>query len=87
MGPYVKRLIIHKMSHDAIPDGGGIADGLKFLSDKTAISNGAKAAKEWVEEAIRAVKSAPNNRFGDDDEAIAGEILRQIEAKKLSNKP
>lgn len=81
MGPNVKKLIIRKMSVDAIPSNGGLADGLKFLSSAESIRNGCRDATQWVADAIAAVKAAPNNHFGDDDEAIAGEILRQIEER------
>jgi len=82
MGPNVKKLITHKMSRDAIPDGGGFADGLSFLSNPERMAKAARAATEWVEHAIAIVKTAPDNPYGDDDEAIAGEILRQIDERK-----
>ncbi len=78
-GPNVKRLIVRKMSTDAIPGGGGLADGLRFLTDPARIRDSAREATAWVFAAIDAVKAAPDNPFGDDDEAIAGEILRQID--------
>ena len=78
-GPNVKKLIVRKMSTDAIPPGGGLAAGIKFLSSKENIVAGAKAATQWVEAAIAAVKSAPDNPFGNDDEAIAAEILHRLE--------
>jgi hypothetical protein len=42
----------------------------------------AREATAWVEQALAAVKSARDNPYGDDDEAIAGEILRQVEARQ-----
>lgn len=85
MGPNVKRLIAHKMATDAIPANGGFADGLRFLSSAESIRNGCRAATAWVQDAIAAVKAAPDNPFGD-DEAIAGEILQQIEARKAGRR-
>lgn len=82
MGPNVKKLICQKMAKDAIPPQGGMADAIKFLSDKESIIAKAKEAQEWVLSAISAVKTAPGNPYGNDDEAIAGEILQQLEAKK-----
>lgn len=81
-GPNVKRLICHKLSVDAVPAGGGFASAIEFLSDQERIINGARAATDWVQTAIAAVKAAPGNPYGDDDEAIAGEILRQIDERK-----
>lgn len=81
-GPNVKKLIARKMSVDAIPSGGGLADGIKFLMSPGRIVAAAREATAWVETAIAAVKAAPDNSFGDDDEAIAGEILRQLEVRR-----
>lgn len=82
-GPNVNKLIASKMSRDAIPPGGGFADGIKFLSSKQAIVAGAKRATEWVDAAIRAVREAaePNPWKNATDEEIAAEILRGIEAR------
>ncbi len=83
-GPNVKRLIVHKMSVDAVPSGGGVADAVKFLSDATGIVVAARSATVWVESAILVVRQAaePNPWRSADDETIADEILRQIEARK-----
>lgn len=87
-GPNVRRLIVHKMSVDAIPAGGGLADGVKFLSDPKGIVATAKAATEWVQQATATVRAAaePNPFRDQDDEAIAGEILRQIGERKRGSR-
>ena len=77
IGPNVKRLIAHKMSVDAIPPGGGLSDGFSFLLSGK-LGESAKNASEWVKDAIRIVKTAPDNPYGDDDEAIAGALLSKI---------
>ena len=86
IGPNIKMLIATKMATDAIPAGGGFADGVRFLSSKESIIAGAKAATEFVKLAIQAVRQAgdPNPWRNATDEEIAGELLRQIEAKKKS---
>lgn len=80
----VGKLIIHKISLDAIPAGGGVADGIAFLSDKKKISAGFQSARSWVAAVIKAVRLAgePNPFKDADDETIAGEILKRIEEKK-----
>ncbi len=78
LGPNVKKLIIRKMSHDMVPDGGGFVDGLQALQGDLA-ERGRKASA-WVEQAIDAVKLATDNPYGDDDERIAEKILREIES-------
>jgi hypothetical protein len=84
MGPNFKKLVCEKMSRDAIPPGGGVGDAVKFLSDPKRIIAGAKAAQEWVAQAIAVVRtgSEPNPWKNADDEAIAGEILKGVEKKR-----
>lgn len=77
----INRLIARKISIDAIPKGGGIQDAIGFLMNPTAIYETAKREEEWVGEAIQAVKYAPDNPYGDDDEVIAGVILEEIEKR------
>ena len=81
-GPNVKKLIVRRISMLAVPDGGGCADAIGWLTSPDSVSKTVREATEWVKEAIGVVKTAPDNSFGDDDEAIAGEILRQIEEKQ-----
>jgi hypothetical protein len=68
------------MSRDAVFDDGGIMGGIKFLQGD--LKAAAREAQAWVRDVIAAIKAAPDNLFGDNDEAIAGEILRQIDAKQ-----
>jgi hypothetical protein len=82
MGPNVKKLLIHKMSCDLVPSGGGMAGAIASLVKPGNLSVVAKKAMEWVSAAVAVVKTTPDNPYGDDDEAIAGEILRQIDEKK-----
>ena len=79
LGPNVKRLVILKMSRDAIPDGGGLADGIEFFTNsekRKAIMDGAVV---WGKLAIQAVHEAsePNPWKNADDETIAGELVRR----------
>ena len=87
MGPNVKRLIAHKVSLDAVPRGGGLVDAVAFLKDTERLSACTHEAIAWVEAALEAVKAAPGNPYGDDDEAIAGELLRRIETRKKGTAP
>jgi hypothetical protein len=79
-GPNVKRLIAIRIGNAAIPNGceNPMGEGLAFLVDRDRVTQAARAATRWVEEALAAVKSAPDNPYGDDDEVIAGELLRRI---------
>jgi hypothetical protein len=82
--PNLRRLIFHKMSLDAIPKGGGVADGIKFLSDRAGMVKSLHTADEWVKAAILAVRNAgePNPWRDKPDEDIAGELLRKIEERR-----
>lgn len=78
LGRNLKRLLAIKVSRDAIPNGGGFADGLDFLMNPQRIKEVSLKALEWCDQAIAAVKSAPDNPYGDDEEVIAGVILDRM---------
>jgi hypothetical protein len=81
-GPNVNRLIVRKVSLLAVPSDGGLKDAVDLFAIPGRLVSLSRQATEWVDAAIAAVKAAPDNPYGDDDEAIAAEILRRIEAKK-----
>lgn len=81
-GKNVKKLIVRRMSVDAVPSGGGLQSAIDYLMSPSKIAESAKSATKWVFEAIDVVKTAPDNPYGDDDEAIAGAILARLEEKK-----
>jgi hypothetical protein len=89
IGPNVKRLLFTKMAKDAIPDGGGLAAGVNFLSKKENISAGFKAARKWTEQVIQLVRTAaePNPWKDASDEEIAGEVLRRLEERERAGRP
>lgn len=83
-GPNVRKLTVVKMSRDAIPDGGGVADGIAFFTDRDKRRRIMADADAWVGTSIQAVREATGyNPWREaDDETIAGEILRRIEERK-----
>ena len=58
-----------------------IMHAMAFLTSKDKIIDGFRQASIWVFTAIDAVRSAPDNTYGSDEE-IAGEILRRIEERR-----
>jgi hypothetical protein len=80
-GPNVRKLIVRRMSFLAVPNGGGLPDAIALLLDPSRLGRVAREAAAWVEESLALVKATSGNPYGDDDEAIAAEILRQIERK------
>jgi hypothetical protein len=85
IGPNVKKLIIYRISFAAIPKGGGVADGIRFLADNDKIKKAMFESYNWVKSAIQVVRQAakPNPWIDSTDEEIAEEILRKIEERKL----
>lgn len=83
-GPNLSKLAAHKLSVDAIPKGGDFMDGVNLLLDKDRLAQSAREAMAWAREAVRLIRQAaePNPWKSATDEEIAGELLRQIQAKK-----
>jgi len=84
----IQRLMVEKMGLDAVPPGGNDVDVLRFLQTPGALSTSAIAAREWVTGAILAIRQAnePNPWKFSSDEAIAEEILRQVQARRSTNR-
>jgi hypothetical protein len=90
IGPNVRRLIVRKMALLAIPVGSGkesFSLGLDVITNREKFSSIAAQASDWVRRAIKTMKTAPDNPYGDDDEAIAGAILEGIEQREKEMKP
>lgn len=84
IGPNAKKLLAHFIAREAVPAGGGLADGLNFLTDPDRRRQGLERAMSEMEMALEAVKLAPDNPYGNDDEVIAAAILERVEMKKAS---
>lgn len=83
VGPNMRKLIANKMAVDAVPPGGGIQAAIASLKPELMRENWRNAFL-WAVSAIMAVRSAPDNAFGLDEEVIAGEILKQIAERKAA---
>lgn len=81
LGPNLKRLLAIVTAKIAIPPGGGLADGMRVLTTPGAMVNAARQGLVQVDQMIAAVRSAPDNPYGDDEEIIAGAILAQLEER------
>lgn len=82
MGQNARELLAYFVAREAIPNGGGLAAGLNFLVDPVARRRGTQRGILAMQAALAAIKAAPDNPYGDDDEAIAGAILREVQRKK-----
>ncbi len=78
-GPYVKKLIVRRMAQLMVPDSGGFADAMHELAAPGNIGKRNREATAWVEVALEAVRTAPDNPY-EDDEAIAKAVLEAIES-------
>jgi hypothetical protein len=81
LGPNIKRLMAFKVARDAIPNGGGFAAGMTLFTEPGRLAELSRAALEWVDQAIAAMRSAPDNPYGDDEETIAGVILAELDKR------
>ena len=86
IGPNVKRLWAAFVAREAIPPGGDLGSGINFL---IGLGNGdpqskaaLKRARENVESALDAIKAAPDNPYGDDEEAMAAAIMAKVDERK-----
>lgn len=81
IGPNAKKLLSYRMAQLAIPDGTPhpIAAGARAILDPGRFAQLSREAADWVQAAIAVVKTAPDNPYGEDDEAIAGELVRRLE--------
>lgn len=80
IGPNVRKLIARKAAFDAVPAGGNLGDFVDFINSGN-FADSLKLAAQWVKEALRIFKTAPDNPFGDDNEAIAGYLLTKLEER------
>ena len=85
-GPNVTKLITKFISREAVPPGGGLASALEFFSDAEKRKKVLDSAEAKAIQAIQLIKSAPDNPFGDDDEAIASGLLAKIQERQLTRR-
>lgn len=81
-GPNVTRLITKFIAREAVPPGGGISSALEFFTNAQHRNAILAVAEKKAIQAIQAIKSAPDNPYGNDDETIANEILSRIQKRE-----
>jgi hypothetical protein len=79
-GPNVKRLIAIEMARIAVPDDGCFGDGLAMMVDSERTAAVAGDARKNVAARLAILKAARDNPHGDDDEAIAADVLKWIDS-------
>lgn len=79
-GPNMSRLIVHKISVDAVPGGGGIQSAIDFIMDGR-LEKSAKDASVWALRAVEAVLAAPDYTGDRTEEGVAGMILKKLDER------
>ena len=79
LGPNAKRLLMLFMAREAIPPGGSVVDGFHFFTDAEHRKQVTGRAWSNFNDAVRAIRAAPDNPYGDDEEAICSAILDRID--------
>lgn len=83
LGPNFKRLMAYKVARDALPRGGNLQDkfqaGMDTFTGPGRLAALTLAAIQWCDEAINVMRSAPDNPYGNDEETIAGAIVKELE--------
>lgn len=82
MGPNVRRLYLQRAAYEAIPPGGGIQDGIAFFLEDDKRAAIMLSARQWTEEALAAVRAAPDLPPTITDEEIAALILAKLAVKQ-----
>lgn len=85
-GPNVTKLIIRFVAREAIPPGGGLADGIEFFRNQERRKQVLEKAESGALAAIQLIKAAPDNPYGDNDEEVALALLTKIEERKMGSK-
>lgn len=88
MGPNVRRLLFTFIARYAVPpeSSNGLASAVNFFKGAATRSPAyvevMRKARAGCEMALEAVKRAKGNPHGNDEEAIAGAILKAVEERK-----
>jgi hypothetical protein len=80
-GPNFMKLVFNRAAILAVPSGGGLADGIEFLTNPDKRQRIMKEAFGFAEQAVEAMKAAPDNPYGDDEETICAAILAEAERR------
>jgi hypothetical protein len=67
LGPNMKKLLARVVARKSIPPGGGMADAINIITTPGALLEVTRVSLDWTDQAIQAVRSAPDNPYGNDD--------------------
>ena len=81
LGPNMQRLLALFTSRVAVPNGGGFADAIAVLTNPERFREVNRKGLELADQAVAAMRAAPDNPYGNDEEAIAAGILAEVEKR------
>lgn len=79
LGPNMKRLLFAFMARLAVPPGGGFAGAVDVFLNPEKMKENMREALKQADLAIAAMRSAPDNPYGDDEETIAKTIIDEVD--------
>lgn len=82
-----KRLIAHLISMEAVPSGGGLFDGVRFLLDKNRVTETARKAERTADDMIAAVRQSRDADPTWTDDYICQRILEGVERAQARLRP
>lgn len=87
-GSNVKKLLLARMSALLIPPDTAdpLVASIRALQSSGCLRDAYKEAEQWTHAALAAIKSAPDNTYGTDDEVIAGMLLQRIATTVIERK-
>jgi hypothetical protein len=77
----VNKLLAMYIAVEAVPNGGGFSDGVRFILDEDARKKGVKVAKRKMAEAIAVIRGMPGYEEKTDEE-IANILVEKISERK-----
>jgi len=81
LGPNMKRLLTFFIARLSVPPGGGFAAAIESLLSAERMKENAREGLRQVDQAITAMRAAPDKWYSDDEEEIAGIILAELDKR------
>ena len=81
LGPNMKRFLAYAVARKSIPPGGGMQAVINVLVTPGKLADVTREALKFCDDAIAAMRSAPDNPYGNDEETIAGAIVKELDRR------
>lgn len=81
LGPNMKRLLSFWVSRLAVPPGAGMSAAISTFTTPGKLADLTRQALSEIDVALTAMRAAPDNPYGNDEEVIAGAIVDELQKK------